>query len=332
MTNEVRVLLIEDQYPDYSRIIEELERHFPGCVVLLIRSESEFIVRFDEVLHFSPDFVVVDMYLKWCEPEETSSRPQLEGTHPRHAGKRIVRCLCNEKATDRVPVLVVSGLGRETVRSEFGTVPENVYFPDRKSPGEIANAIHSLTATSSNAPSPRNGESVPWRDSPVSFHDALEAYGRRVEGKAHVLVQPKLFISYCHEDRQDLEMVKKAIRQASRADPIDLFEDALLTSGEWKPQIEKHMSTTTGALFLVTMDFCASDFIQNIELKYFLEAYRKVGIKIMWIAVGASSVKKTQLINFQCLNKPERPLRKLDKGTRETVLVQIAEKIVSELR
>jgi hypothetical protein len=332
MANEIRVLVIEDKYPDYDRIVQELERRFEGCDVLLIRSESEFIIRFDEIMSFSPHFAVVDLFLKWCEPEQVSSRPQLSETHPRHAGQRIVRCLCNEPLSKSASILVVSALGRDTVRAEFGTVPENVYFPDRKSPSEIANAIFSLTPASLNLTLSREGQAVPQRVAPVPFSEALEAYRSRVEGRRRALVRPKLFISYCHEDRQDLEMVKRAIRQASRADPIDVWEDALLTSGEWKPQIEKHMSAATAALFLVTMDFCASDFIQDTELKYFLEAYRRRGTKIMWIAVGASSVKKTQRIDFQCLNKPERPLRKLDKGTRETVLVEIAEKIAFELR
>jgi hypothetical protein len=331
MANDIRVLVIEDQYPDCDRMVKALKRRFEGCDVLLIRSESEFVIRFEEIISFSPHFAVVDFFLKWCEPEEVATRPKLPESQPRRAGQRIVRCLCNEALTKSVSILVVSALGRDTVRAEFGTVPENVYFPDRKSPSEIANAIFSLIPVTLNLTLSRAGQAVPQRVAAVPFSEAIEAYRSRLGGGRSALAQPKLFISYCREDRQDLEMVKKAIRQASRADPIDVWEDALLTSGEWRPQIEKHMSTAAGALFLATMDFCASEFIQDTELKYFLEAHQKRGVKIMWIAVGASSAMNTQLADFQCLNNPERPLRSL-KGTRETVLVQIAEKIVSELR
>ncbi len=330
MANEIRVVAIEDHYPTRELLVRELRRRFEGCQVLQIPTESDFIIRFDEMVNFSPHAVVVDLFLRWCEPEEVSSRSQPSDWHFRDAGQRIVRCLCNDVLARDVFILPVSVLGREAVRAEMGSVPKNVCFPDGKGPGEIADLISSLITASPSPAFSREVEPVPPRIEPVPFSEALEAYRSRVEGEKSV--RPKLFISYCRGDRDDLERVKKAIRQASRKDPIDVWEDALLTSGEWKPQIEKQMSTATGALFLVTFDFCDSDFIQDVELESFLEAHKRRGVKIMWIAVGASFVDKTPLWNFQCLNKPARPLRSLDRHHRESVLVEIGNKIVHELR
>jgi hypothetical protein len=161
----------------------------------------------------------------------------------------------------------------------------------------------------------------------------LMAYLALLEGRRPATSpRPKLFISYCREDRQSLDEIKRAIVPASLRDPIDVWEDALIKSGLWRPQIERHMRTASGVLFLVTLDFCASSFIRDTELKYFLEAYRDRGTKIMWVNVGASAVQLTPLIDFQCLNDPDRPLRKLSKPDREATLVDIAAKIVAELR
>jgi CheY-like chemotaxis protein len=333
MANEIRILIVEDEHAQCALIAAELEQRIAACVFLRIPTESDFVARFAEIVSFSPHFAIVDLNLKWCEPEEASSRPQLAEMHHRRAGLRIFQCLSYDDATKSVPVLMVSALGRETIRSEFSSLPDSVYLPDRKSPTDIANAIASLIAASPSLSVPPKAVTVPQPQALVSFNESLASYLARLEGRRPAASpRPKLFISYCHEDRQLLEEIKCAIVQASLRDPIDMWEDTLLKSDEWKPQIDRHMRTARGALFLVTMTFCASSFIRDIELKYFLEAHRDRGTKIMWVAVGASSVQITPLTEFQCLNDPDRPLRELIKPKRDKVLVKIAEKIVAELR
>lgn len=87
-----------------------------------------------------------------------------------------------------MPVILVSHLGREGIRTELGSRPVNLYLPDRKDPAEIANVVSSLVVGNPErfaVTSPVQAES-PGSQAP--FKELLAKYLARIE---HDIEEPK---------------------------------------------------------------------------------------------------------------------------------------------
>ncbi len=68
----------------------------------------------------------------------------------------------------------------------------------------------------------------------------------------------------------------------SRVVGIDFYSDKKLQAGEWRKQLDAAMNKSDAALFMVSTNFLASDFIMNEEVPYFLNAsgYKSVPIGV----------------------------------------------------
>jgi hypothetical protein len=80
-------------------------------------------------------------------------------------------------------------------------------------------------------------------------------------------------------------------------------------------------------VLLVSPDFLASDFIAENELPVLLEAARKEGVKILWIAVRYSNYRDTEIEQYQAINNPLNPLDSLSSADVDKEMVKICEVI-----
>ena len=145
---------------------------------------------------------------------------------------------------------------------------------------------------------------------------------------APVVQLKHVFVSYSHADAEWLERVKKFLAPLESLGILRIWDDKQIKVGdEWLLEIKKSLSAAKLALLLVTQDFLQSDFIQRQELVSLLSSAERDGLKVIWIAVKASTVEDTPISRFQAANDPARPLEGLTEAERNQVLVQIYKKI-----
>lgn len=147
--------------------------------------------------------------------------------------------------------------------------------------------------------------------------------------KDEILHRDQVFVSYSHKDRIWLERLNTSLRALERFTGIKAWSDLLILTGEnWNDQINKALSSTKIAIFLVTDNFLSSQFIQENEMKYFFEVNKNQKIPIVWIAISSSLYHLTPLKDIQCANNPEVPLDTLSEAEQNIEITKICKKIL----
>ena len=135
----------------------------------------------------------------------------------------------------------------------------------------------------------------------------------------------QLFISYSHVDRGWVERLQTMIRPLVRSHGLRLWDDSQIQPGDkWREEIETALAGAKVALLLVSSDFLASEFVTNSELPQLLVAAEEEGLRILWVPLRPSLVRRTPIGAYQALGDPGRPLARMDPVEQEEALVEIA--------
>jgi 8-oxo-dGTP pyrophosphatase MutT (NUDIX family) len=139
-----------------------------------------------------------------------------------------------------------------------------------------------------------------------------------------------VFISYSHQDRRWLDEFLVSLKQYTRLDLIQTWDDSKIPSGaNWKEEIEDALASAKVAVLLVSPHFLASDYIANKEIPPLLRAAKDEGLIILWVAVSASAWRRTPITNYLAANDPERPIKSLTQANRDKEWLKICEKILT---
>jgi formylglycine-generating enzyme required for sulfatase activity len=144
----------------------------------------------------------------------------------------------------------------------------------------------------------------------------------------------QLFISYSHVDRGWVERLQTMIRPLVRSHGLRLWDDSQIQPGDkWREAIETALAAAKVALLLVSPDFLASEFVNNSELPQLLAAAEaeEEGLRILWVPVRSSLVRRTPIAAYQGVGDPGRPLAKMEDWEQDEALVKIAEEIEKAL-
>jgi internalin A len=138
-----------------------------------------------------------------------------------------------------------------------------------------------------------------------------------------------IFISYAREDKRYLDELHAQMRYYVRKGIITSWDDTLIRPGAiWWDEIQKALQSARVAIFLVSADLLASDFIAKHELPPLLEAAKKQEVAIISVILRACVFGDTELSVFQAGTLPSTPLNQLSRGKRE----EAWKKVVSEVK
>lgn len=87
------------------------------------------------------------------------------------------------------------------------------------------------------------------------------------------------------------------------------------------------MNEANIAILLVSTDFLASDFIKNNELPPILKKAEAENTKVLCLLVEPSFFLKSELSEFQAVNKPEQTLAEMEKPAQERVFLELMTEI-----
>lgn len=144
----------------------------------------------------------------------------------------------------------------------------------------------------------------------------------------------QVFVCYSHKDAAWQERLQVHLKPLERAGLIDLWSDRRLKFGDqWRQEIEAALARARVALLLVSADFLASDFIQEMELPKLMSAAEKGGCRIIPILVGPSLFLDTPgLARFMPANPRNATLSEMKPEEGERLLVEVARSLSAFLK
>lgn len=148
-----------------------------------------------------------------------------------------------------------------------------------------------------------------------------------------VNIRKKVFISYSHEDKEWLDMLRKWLKPLEKSGLLEFWDDTKIKPGsDWRQEIKDAMNSARLAVLLVSQNFLASEFIPEEELTPILQSVENEGVSIIWIAVSESTYEDTGIEKFQAVNDPRMPLDTLPPQELNKQLKEIFNKIKETAR
>lgn len=123
------------------------------------------------------------------------------------------------------------------------------------------------------------------------------------------MVKPKVFISYAKEDRSYVYELSIHLKWLVRSGVIDTWSDlAVLPGSVYEAEIIAQLETADIVIFLVSADFIASDYLQDIEIKKAIDRYENGEVAIIPVIIRPCDFDSTPLNKFQVLPKNAIPV------------------------
>jgi hypothetical protein len=145
---------------------------------------------------------------------------------------------------------------------------------------------------------------------------------------------PKVFVSYSHRNAAALERLLTHLRPVVRDHEIDVWDDTRIRAGDvWRAEIDRALAGVDVAVLLVSADFLASDFIQEIELPSILDAWERRGVKVYWVLLSHCNHERyPSLGRLQAVNPGLKPLGAMNKDQREEVWSNLARAVAEGIK
>ncbi|MCB2409238.1 toll/interleukin-1 receptor domain-containing protein [Hymenobacter lucidus] len=137
-----------------------------------------------------------------------------------------------------------------------------------------------------------------------------------------------VFISYSHADSHWREMLAIHLHPLMRDQHVQIWSDRDIRKGErWQERIRRQLAQAKVAIFLVSADFLASDFIHAEELPPLLVAAEQEGAILLSIIVRPCAFQDSPLSILQAVNNPSQPLSGMSKTQRERVMLSVYQEL-----
>lgn len=153
------------------------------------------------------------------------------------------------------------------------------------------------------------------------------------EGSPAMPSRTKVFISYAHEDEAWRETLRKALAPQERKGLLDVWDDRRIGTGDdWRREIDGALQSCRIAILLVTMDFLASRFINDVELVSVFDRHAKEGLWIYPVLIGPCDWEgEDQLKARQMKTVDGEPIELAPLAQQKLAFAQIAKEIRERL-
>ena len=111
---------------------------------------------------------------------------------------------------------------------------------------------------------------------------------------------------------------------------VDRWDDTKIKPGmKWREEIQIALDSAKIAILLVSSNFLASDFIDEVELPQLLEKAEHDGALILSVILDPCDAifSGSELEQFQTVNPPSKPLSSMDENGQRAVFNQLAVQI-----
>ncbi|WP_228851783.1 toll/interleukin-1 receptor domain-containing protein [Aegicerativicinus sediminis] len=146
-----------------------------------------------------------------------------------------------------------------------------------------------------------------------------------------------VFISYSHDNQHEQETLKKHLAVLKRKGLISDWSDKEIIVGDsWDDLIKTKLDEADIVLFLVSAEFLASDYINNVEIEKTIASYGDKNIKVVPVILNHCMWEETVLKNFQAAPIEEGRLKPISEWPDQnkayyTVSLELLKSINKEL-
>lgn len=139
-------------------------------------------------------------------------------------------------------------------------------------------------------------------------------------------VPAQLFFSYSHKDKVLRDQLETHLSTLKRENRISAWHDRKITAGtEWKGQIDERLKSSSIILLLVTANFLASDYCNDVELRYAMEQHHQSKACVIPVILRPCDWKTTIFAKLQALPTDGKPA--IDWKTRDAAFLNVVEGI-----
>ncbi len=119
----------------------------------------------------------------------------------------------------------------------------------------------------------------------------------------------KIFISYSHHDEEMCERFLVHLSQLKREGLIAPWSDRQITAGaDWAGAIDENLNSAHIIVLLVSPDFVASDYCNDVEMDRAMERDRKKEARVVPLILKPSDWKTSRFARLQAIPKDGKPV------------------------
>lgn len=119
----------------------------------------------------------------------------------------------------------------------------------------------------------------------------------------------EVFIAYAPEDERYMKDLEKRLVSLRRSNMINFWDDKLIIAGqEWKLKVEEHLKSADIILLLISQDFIASEFSNEVHLTPALARHREGNARVIPIIVRPSTWKEEPFSKLKPLPENGEPI------------------------
>ncbi len=138
----------------------------------------------------------------------------------------------------------------------------------------------------------------------------------------------RAFLSYSHADVSWLDRIGVHVKPLEREGILELWSDKKIPKGKsWLDEIKSKISSANVAVFLVSADFLASDFAQDVEIPDLLNKLQNKGLKILILILKPCNFAESPLSKFQAMNGPNKTIIAMNEVEQEELFSELAREI-----
>jgi internalin A len=121
---------------------------------------------------------------------------------------------------------------------------------------------------------------------------------------------PRLFVSYSSRDAKQLDELLVYLKVLRNEGLVETWHDRCLTAGQdWDHVIRRELESADVVLFLVSKNFLATDYVQDVEVTRAVERADAGGAVVVPIILEGFGFQQSRLAKYTALPAKAKPIR-----------------------